>query len=92
MGIDFHNQKNRITYTTRTADKTWIEALKNLVPTENIAKALDIGCGGGIYTKALSDIVEQVLIFLKLFSMEQKKTVKSIKIFHLYFVMLLTPA
>ncbi|MEC5423511.1 methyltransferase domain-containing protein [Virgibacillus sp. C22-A2] len=56
MSIDFHNKKNQATYTTRTADKSWIEKIKNLVPIENISNALDVGCGGGIYSKALSDI------------------------------------
>lgn len=56
MGIDFHSKKNGITYTTRKADNSWIKAINDLVPIENISKALDIGCGGGIYSKALSDM------------------------------------
>ncbi|MBO8172972.1 MAG: methyltransferase domain-containing protein [Bacillaceae bacterium] len=56
MGIDFHNKKNSKTYSTRKADKSWIEAIKKLVPIENVSKALDVGCGGGIYCKALSDM------------------------------------
>lgn len=56
MSIDFHNKKNQVTYTTRTADKSWIEKIKKLVPIENISNALDVGCGGGIYSKALSEI------------------------------------
>ncbi|MGG3468776.1 methyltransferase domain-containing protein [Neobacillus pocheonensis] len=56
MGIDFHSQENRVTYTTRTANHSWINAIKDLVPIENISKAVDIGCGGGIYSKALSDM------------------------------------
>ncbi|MDN3017127.1 class I SAM-dependent methyltransferase [Paenibacillus sp. BSR1-1] len=56
MGIDFHSKKNRVTYTTRTADYTWTEAIKDLVPIEKISKAVDIGCGGGIYSMALSDM------------------------------------
>ncbi|MDL4842407.1 class I SAM-dependent methyltransferase [Aquibacillus rhizosphaerae] len=56
MGIDFHSKKNSITYTTRNADKTWMEAIKNLIPIENVSNALDIGCGGGIYSKALADL------------------------------------
>jgi len=56
VGIDFHSEKNRITYTTRKADNSWVEAIKNLVPIKNISKAVDIGCGGGIYSKALSDM------------------------------------
>ncbi|WP_112180477.1 class I SAM-dependent methyltransferase [Paraliobacillus zengyii] len=56
MGIDFHSKKNRITYTTRNADNSWIEVMKGLLPIEKISNALDIGCGGGIYSKALSDM------------------------------------
>lgn len=56
MGIDFHNEKNRNTYSTREADDTWREAIKNLVQFDNISDALDIGCGGGIYSKALSEM------------------------------------
>ncbi|MGE7602523.1 class I SAM-dependent methyltransferase [Peribacillus sp. NPDC097675] len=56
MGIDFHNEKNRNSYTTRNADNSWSNAIKDLVPIENISNALDIGCGGGIYSKALSDM------------------------------------
>ncbi|SES28556.1 Ubiquinone/menaquinone biosynthesis C-methylase UbiE [Gracilibacillus ureilyticus] len=56
MGMDFHSETNRTMYTTRKADTTWVEAIKNLVPVDNISKAVDIGCGGGIYSKALSDM------------------------------------
>lgn len=56
MGIDFHNQKNRDTYTTRNADDSWMNAIKDLVPIEDISRALDIGCGGGIYSKALYEM------------------------------------
>lgn len=56
MGIDFHSEKNSRTYTTRKADHSWVEAINNLVPIKNISRALDIGCGGGIYSKALSDM------------------------------------
>jgi len=56
MGIDFHNEKNRKTYTTRKANETWINAMKDLVQFDQISKALDIGCGGGIYSQALADL------------------------------------
>ena len=56
MGIDFHDAKNRRSYTTREVDNSWTEAVANLVPVDKISKALDIGCGGGIYTKALSNM------------------------------------
>ncbi|MDN4494446.1 class I SAM-dependent methyltransferase [Ureibacillus aquaedulcis] len=56
MGIDFHNAKNRKTFSTRKADSSWVNAIKDLIQFNNISKALDIGCGGGIYSKALSDM------------------------------------
>ncbi len=56
MGIDFHNDKNRFTYATRIADNSWREAIKALVPIESLNEVVDIGCGGGIYSKALSDM------------------------------------
>lgn len=56
MGIDFHNKKNKGSYTTRKADQSWIEAIQKLVPIEDVSAALDVGCGGGIYSQALSDM------------------------------------
>jgi 2-polyprenyl-3-methyl-5-hydroxy-6-metoxy-1,4-benzoquinol methylase len=52
MTINFHDAQNKLTYTTRVADPSWIQLIK-----ENVnffgKQALDIGCGGGIYTKSL---------------------------------------
>ncbi|MEQ2528318.1 class I SAM-dependent methyltransferase [Robertmurraya yapensis] len=56
MGMDFHNLKNSHTYTTRNADTSWINTIKKLVPIKQLTSALDIGCGGGIYSKALADL------------------------------------
>ncbi|WP_204437931.1 methyltransferase domain-containing protein [Amphibacillus cookii] len=56
MGIDFHSKDNSKTYTTRLADISWIREVKQLLPIGNVSRALDIGCGGGIYTKALADM------------------------------------
>lgn len=56
MGIDFHSKENKNSYTTRHADNYWNELIKKLVPIDAISDALDIGCGGGIYCKALSDL------------------------------------
>ena len=56
LGMDFHSNKNRFTYTTRTADRSWIKTMRQLAPVENVLKAVDIGCGGGIYSKALADM------------------------------------
>ncbi|MBY0122794.1 bifunctional 2-polyprenyl-6-hydroxyphenol methylase/3-demethylubiquinol 3-O-methyltransferase UbiG [Bacillus sp. S/N-304-OC-R1] len=56
MGIDFHDQKNHLSYATREADRSWVETIRGLIQVEDIKKAVDIGCGGGIYLKALSDM------------------------------------
>lgn len=55
MGIDFHNKGNQTSYTTRHADNSWMETLKELVPITSISKAADIGCGGGIYLHSVED-------------------------------------
>ncbi|GIN87315.1 methyltransferase [Heyndrickxia sporothermodurans] len=51
--IDFHNQENRSTYSTREADFTWVNRIKDICDIKG-KNVLDIGCGGGIYTKALA--------------------------------------
>ncbi len=56
MGINFHNQRNRITYTTRRADNSWIRTINKLISSREISNAADIGCGGGIYSMAMADI------------------------------------
>ena len=55
MAIDFNNLDNRFTYSTREADLTWINKIKDICDIKG-KKVLDIGCGGGIYTKALADM------------------------------------
>ncbi|MUK89504.1 methyltransferase domain-containing protein [Ornithinibacillus sp. L9] len=56
MGMNFHHQQNRITYSSRTADPSWKSAMQQLVSINNVSRAADIGCGGGIYSKALLDM------------------------------------
>ncbi|MBO9128325.1 class I SAM-dependent methyltransferase [Bacillus sp. 165] len=55
MSIDFHSEKNRKTYASRTADHSWYESFSKLINVKE-KKILDVGCGGGIYTKALAEI------------------------------------
>ncbi|WP_284139100.1 MULTISPECIES: class I SAM-dependent methyltransferase [unclassified Virgibacillus] len=54
--MDFHDKRNKSTYTTRNADQSWIKVIQDLIPINRITNAVDIGCGGGIYAKALSDM------------------------------------
>jgi SAM-dependent methyltransferase len=55
MGIDFHDPGNRGTYSARAADESWRSAVMRLVrPTG--ADIVDVGCGGGTYTRAWHDL------------------------------------
>lgn len=56
MGINFHDENVRNIYTNRKADSSWVDMFTRLVPVEDISNALDVGCGGGIYSKALADV------------------------------------
>lgn len=55
MPIDFQDERNRATYASRTADATWIDKINELVhvPGQNV---IDVGCGGGIYSKAFAEL------------------------------------
>ncbi|MGE8203375.1 class I SAM-dependent methyltransferase [Heyndrickxia sp. NPDC080065] len=55
MPINFHNPEDRFTYAKRNADATWIQLIKKICTIEG-KKVIDIGCGGGIYTKALAEM------------------------------------
>jgi len=55
MSIDFHEQENRYSYATRQAGSSWMNMVSSIVAV-NGKRALEIGCGGGIYTKALADL------------------------------------
>ncbi|MDU0201135.1 MULTISPECIES: class I SAM-dependent methyltransferase [Paenibacillus] len=55
MPINFHDDKNKATYTTRIADDTWVKFIEKRMEIRNKVVA-DIGCGGGIYTKAFSEM------------------------------------
>ncbi|GIO29659.1 MULTISPECIES: class I SAM-dependent methyltransferase [Paenibacillus] len=52
MPMDFHDPRNQTSYTTRVADASWLELISKQVELKG-KRAADIGCGGGIYTKAL---------------------------------------
>ena len=55
MPIDFHETANRRSYSGREADTSWREAIRRLVdPTA--ADVVDVGCGGGTYTRAWHDL------------------------------------
>jgi ubiquinone/menaquinone biosynthesis C-methylase UbiE len=53
--INFHSPHNRNSYRNREADLSWSTAIEELIEVRG-KKVLDIGCGGGIYTKALAEM------------------------------------
>lgn len=55
MSINFHDAQNKMTYTTRIADPSWNEFMKDNI--DVVGKhVVDIGCGGGIYSKAFAEL------------------------------------
>ena len=55
MAIDFHAKANRGTYASRSADAGWADAMRRLVDPAG-RRVADIGCGGGIYSRAWREI------------------------------------
>jgi len=55
VGIDFHASELKGTYASREADATWLRWLEARVDVSG-KKAADIGCGGGIYSKAIAQL------------------------------------
>ena len=55
MAIDFHSKTNCSTYTGRQADGGWAEAIRRIVDPRG-KRVADIGCGGGIYSRAWREI------------------------------------
>ncbi len=54
-GIDFHDPRNRRTYSDREADASWRTAMRDLVDVAG-ADVVDVGCGGGTYCRAWHDL------------------------------------
>jgi ubiquinone/menaquinone biosynthesis C-methylase UbiE len=53
--IDFQAPRNARTYSDRDADDTWSSVVEPLVRAEG-SSVVDIGCGGGTYTRAWHDL------------------------------------
>jgi ubiquinone/menaquinone biosynthesis C-methylase UbiE len=51
MPIDFKDEQNKFTYSGRNADETWKHVILSFMNPMGLRIA-DIGCGGGIYSKA----------------------------------------
>jgi ubiquinone/menaquinone biosynthesis C-methylase UbiE len=55
VGIDFHAPANRRSYSGREADRSWRDAVVRLVEPSG-ADVVDVGCGGGTYTRAWHEL------------------------------------
>ncbi|MEY8349698.1 class I SAM-dependent methyltransferase [Bacillus cereus] len=53
MSINFHDANNKYTYAARNTDISWRKMIQSIINV-NGKNIVDIGCGGGIYTKELS--------------------------------------
>lgn len=53
----FHDEQNKYMYSGRKVDYKWVSLISSIIKQSNIDMddALDIGCGGGIYTNQLSE-------------------------------------
>lgn len=51
--IDFEDPENRDTYVGRTADPAWVDLYDKVVRPRG-RRIADVGCGGGIYTRAIA--------------------------------------
>jgi ubiquinone/menaquinone biosynthesis C-methylase UbiE len=56
MGINFHDPKNSRTYTDREAGSEWKRYMRKILAGRSVTNAVDVGCGGGIYSKALAEL------------------------------------
>jgi ubiquinone/menaquinone biosynthesis C-methylase UbiE len=55
MPIDFHDPRNAHTYDTRAADPSWVATVSTIVSPKG-ERVLDIGCGGGVYSRAFAEL------------------------------------
>ncbi|MHA1995412.1 MAG: class I SAM-dependent methyltransferase [Candidatus Hodarchaeales archaeon] len=55
MSINFHDEKNRFKYAKRQVDSDWFKKILEIVNPQK-KHVIDIGCGGGIYTRAWAQL------------------------------------
>ncbi|MEW9502960.1 class I SAM-dependent methyltransferase [Jeotgalibacillus marinus] len=56
MAINFHDSNVKSSYSSREVSKDWEQCLMQWIGDNELNQAVDIGCGGGIYTKALAEM------------------------------------
>lgn len=59
--IDFEDPQNRDTYSGRTADPAWNSLFDDLMRPAG-RRVVDIGCGGGIYLKAIASLRAEIVV------------------------------
>jgi SAM-dependent methyltransferase len=59
MTIDFFDPGNRFSYASRTASSEWKALMQSVTDLRDIDVA-DIGCGGGIYSRAMAEMGARV--------------------------------
>lgn len=64
MPIDFNAPENENTYAKRSADESWLEHMRSLLGDRTIGRVADIGCGGGIYSRAWRSLGAQSVVGL----------------------------
>jgi len=55
MTIDFHEERHRHTYASRQVSREWLDYMRTIVDATG-KTVLDIGCGGGLYSKAWAEL------------------------------------
>jgi ubiquinone/menaquinone biosynthesis C-methylase UbiE len=63
MPIDFRDKKHRFDYTNRVVDSRWREKILELVDPQG-RYVVDIGCGGGIYSRAWAQMGAETVLGL----------------------------
>lgn len=62
MPIDFHQESNANTYASRRADDSWFVEIHAILTGGSPRRVADIGCGGGIYSRAWRELGAESVI------------------------------
>lgn len=64
MPIDFHDASNARTYASRRAHEDWFELMRSILNDRAADVVADVGCGGGIYSRAWRELGAREVIGL----------------------------